>query len=414
MKASGQKLKRKYKLTASIGEKPPTALGETRFQLRLPHPALPGVYYETFSSREDAEAEKKKLLAKLDAGEYIPHVWLKVQSGKRLGLSKIKTHAVLEAYIAEHKTISESDKELARLAKAGVADVSISLVNYDFAEKSVHVMRTTRNWSPSSIQKRVGCLGRAWAWFAGKNPHLQLTNPWRLLPKGYSIASLDEQKQLLEEGKKIKLSGEVGRRFEDGDEEHIERVFNGEKLLQGRQRTLKPSPELRMMYRTILFTGLRLRECYTLRTNQIVLNKRVIKASGTKGERGAAKPRNVPIRKQLTQWLKEWIDQLPKGETRLFPTLWNGSSELQDLADTTNTLSHKFATFFEHALMPDFREHDLRHEATCRWVLLENESGNWVYSETMIEKIMGWSSSKMLKRYMSLRGEDLVELLGDL
>jgi len=157
-----------------------------------------------------------------------------------------------------------------------------------------------------------------------------------------------------------------------------------------------------------------LRECYTLRTDQIALNKRVIKANGTKGTRGAVKPRNVPIRKQLAEWLKEWIDQLPEGETRLFPSLWNGSSDAKDLKDATNVLSHRFTTLFEHALMSDFREHDLRHEATCRWVLLKNESGNWVYTETMIEKIMGWSSSRMLKRYMSLRGEDLVELLGDL
>jgi len=167
MNAPHQKLKRKYKQTVSV-QKKVNSLGVPSYQLRLPHPALPGVYYETFSTREAAEAEKQKLLTKLNAGEYIPHVWLKVQSAKRQGLSKINAHAVLDSYIKEHKTISESDKELAELVKPGVADVSISLVNYEFAEASVHVMRTACNWSPSSIQKRVGCLGRAWAWFDGK------------------------------------------------------------------------------------------------------------------------------------------------------------------------------------------------------------------------------------------------------
>ena len=47
--------------------------------------------------------------------------------------------------------------------------------------------------------------------------------------------------------------------------------------------------------------------------------------------------------------------------------------------------------------MPDFREHDLRHEATCRWVELRNATG-WVFSEIEVCRIMGWSDTRMMLR----------------
>jgi integrase len=70
-------------------------------------------------------------------------------------------------------------------------------------------------------------------------------------------------------------------------------------------------------------------------------------------------------------------------------------------------LSQRFATLFDYAGVPDCTEHDLRHEATCRWVTLRDASGHWVFSETEVCKILGWSDTRMMLRYASLRGEDL-------
>jgi len=54
------------------------------------------------------------------------------------------------------------------------------------------------------------------------------------------------------------------------------------------------------------------------------------------------------------------------------------------------------------AEIPDFRLHDLRHEATSRFV----EAG---LSDQEVASITGHKSMQMLRRYTHLRSEDLVE-----
>ena len=92
-----------------------------------------------------------------------------------------------------------------------------------------------------------------------------------------------------------------------------------------------------------------------------------------------------------------------KASELIFP-YWDGTKK--DKKGTTNRLSHRFTSLFEYARTPNFREHDLRHESTCRWVTMRNPSGHWIFSEVEICKIMGWTDMKMMLRYASLRGED--------
>ena len=73
-------------------------------------------------------------------------------------------------------------------------------------------------------------------------------------------------------------------------------------------------------------------------------------------------------------------------------------------------LSIRFRVLFEYAGVQDVTEHDLRHEATCRWVELRNR-GHWVFSEIEVCRIMGWTDTRMMLRYASLRGEDLANRL---
>jgi len=302
---------------------------------------------------------------------------------------------------------------MASAIKARVENVPISLVTYDFITKHAKKLRFDANLSPDRVGKHFDFLGRVWDWYYAITEQHSSLNIWRKLPPGAKVVTEEEKALLIAKGKKIKMSQERERRFEDGEEGRLDKVFAGEKPAH-KQRKLEFDPELRMMYRIILNTGLRLRECYTLKKDQINLKKRLIKARGTKGSRGAAKPREVPIRRELGVWLEEWLEQMPQGQECLFPGYWNGSEDRAHLTKVSNTLSVQFTKRFEHAAMENFTEHDLRHEATCRWVLLSRDNGNWVFPEIMIVKIMGWSSSKMYKRYASLRGEDMVELLGAL
>jgi integrase len=380
------------------------------FQLRVTHKLLKRRFICTFDTREQADEYGTKLNTNLNRGVIPPEIQRRCNEPKIA--NEHTTHTVLNLY-SKNEVISKADKELIGLAANHLDVVPVSLVTYEFVLQHAKKLRTEHNLSPTTVTKRIACIARAWQYHLDSTGKHEAANLWRKLPNGSSVATDDEKKELLAQNKKIKYSVDRDYRFEAGDEDRIARVFAGEKLITA-QRTLNPSEELHMMYRLILWTGVRLRECYMLEKSQIDLTKRVIHVKGTKGARGVAKPRDVPIRAQLATWLKDWIKQLPENEQRLFPRLWDGSCETYELTKTTNRLSQDFSRLFKHAQMDKFTEHDLRHEATCRWFLLKNEKNEWVFRETMIQKIMGWSDPKMLKRYASLRGDDLAELLGNL
>lgn len=380
------------------------------FQLRVTHKLLKRRFISTFDTREQAHEYGTELNNKLNKGVIPPEIQRRCNEPKMA--NEDTTHTVLNNY-KDNELTSKSDRELAQLATNHLDVVPLSLVTYEFVLQHAKKLRTEHNLSPTTVTKRIACIARAWQRYLNSTEQRSVANIWRNLPNGSSVATDDEKKELLAQNKKIKNSAARDYRFEEGDEDRIERVFAGEKLINS-QRTLKPSKELHMMYRLILWTGVRLRECYTLEKSQIDLPKRVIHVKGTKGVRGATKPRDVPIRAQLATWLKEWLKQLPENEQRLFPSLWDGSREDNELKKTTNRLSQEFTRLFKHAQMDKFTEHVLRHEATCRWFLLKNEKNEWVFRPEMIQKIMGWTDPKMLNRYVSLRGADLAELLGDL
>ena len=89
---------------------------------------------------------------------------------------------------------------------------------------------------------------------------------------------------------------------------------------------------------------------------------------------------------------------------------WSGDAA--DLAPATRRLSARFASLFRYAGLADITEHDLRHEAACRWFEMRDAAGRWVFSDVEVARIMGWASLAMALRYASLRGEDLAARLG--
>ena len=52
-------------------------------------------------------------------------------------------------------------------------------------------------------------------------------------------------------------------------------------------------------------------------------------------------------------------------------------------------LSRAFARAFDYAGCADLREHDLRYEATCRWVLMRDQKGSWMFRTEELMKITG-------------------------
>jgi integrase len=122
---------------------------------------------------------------------------------------------------------------------------------------------------------------------------------------------------------------------------------------------------------------------------------------GSKGHRGALKPRTVPLKRALAQKLQPFCNE---ASGLLFP-FWDGTKEGEKKA--SSRLSARFRTLFQHTGVADMTEHDLRHEATCRWFELRDPNGRWALSDVEVCRIMGWASLSMVLRYASLRGEDL-------
>jgi integrase len=83
-------------------------------------------------------------------------------------------------------------------------------------------------------------------------------------------------------------------------------------------------------------------------------------------------------------------------------SFWDGDGSVRALDSTTMNVSRVFRDVFDDAGVSDLRFHDLRHEATCR--LFERTK----LSDVLIAKITGHRDPRMLKRYASLRGSDLV------
>jgi integrase len=157
-------------------------------------------------------------------------------------------------------------------------------------------MKLDKNLTPGTIRKRVGTIARLLDWHLkrealdGQQP---LANPLRLLPKNYSAYN-DHERAVLNAGgtKQVKTDQSRDRRLHDGEDQAIRAALRGQKR-DDRQRplALPEGDALYDLYDTIVNSGLRLREAYSLRVEDVRLALRTIHVASSKT--GAA--RDVPI-----------------------------------------------------------------------------------------------------------------------
>jgi integrase len=333
---------------------------------------------------------------------------------KTIAIDNPPVKAIVREYLngASNLTASDSallgsDQFLDDLADARLVDIT-----FDWAEAYVRRLKG-RRLSPSTVRIRVGALGRVLDW------HLRRTTPtdqrppanaMRLLPRGYSTYNAHEAEALKTKGHAVPRTEHRDRRLAPEEEHRIERAFAGEKL-EGKQAARR-SPDdahLRVLFRFIVETGCRLREAYRTRIEHLDFARGLIHVQGSKGRAGALKPRLVPMKPELRGVLQAYLGERTAG--LVFP-YWNGVEDEDVLRQVTLKLTRNFAGLFAYADCEGITEHDLRHEATCRWVTLRDaRTGAWLWSDTELCRIMGWTSTRMLMRYASLRGEDLADRL---
>ena len=377
-----------------------------RYQLRATHRLLPRAFFATFDTETEARAYGAQLRALLDRG-IVPAGLIEPAAAARAADPLL---VELVRNYCKAAQVTNSDDALLGLMLDEVAGVRVSQVTAIWADGYVAGLKVKRNLAPSSIRKRIGVLARVIDWHirhasaAGGPPQ---ANALRMLPRGYSAYGRAdvEALQAVDSTATAKHDSPRRRRLPPDDEAAVRQALAGIKR-EDRERALQVDPALVMFFDLIIDTGMRLREAYRLRVDQVDLQRRIIHVEGSKGARGAIKPRTTPIKPALWDKLRQYL----AGRVGLVFPFWDGRPET--LRATTNRLSARFAALFSYAKVNDFTEHDLRHEATCRWFELRRPGGGWVFSDIEICRIMGWSDPKMALVYASLRGEDLAARLG--
>lgn len=370
-----------------------------KFQLRVVHKLLDKPFFFTFPTYVDAQAYGVQLESLLDRG-IVPVELLETEKrGENPFLSKLITDYLANANVAP------SDRATLDLISRTKGNARLMSVNAAWADLWASSLKVEHNLAPSTIRKRVEALARVidayW-----RSQHKTIANPLRMMPRGYASATAREIELIKQKpGAKVKRDVTRDRRLSPAEYTAIKSALKGVKR-DDRERALPVDPAFTLLFDLIINTGLRLSEAYRLRADQVDVARWVLNVDGSKGHRGVIKPRMVPLVKDLRKPLAAWC----KGRVGRIFAFWDGTPE--DLPKCTARLSSRFATLFDYAGLTDFTEHDLRHEATCRWVTLRDAKGHWVFSETEVCKILGWSDTRMMLRYASLRGEDLSARLG--
>lgn len=373
--------------------------GAGKAQLRVTHALLPRPFFFTFPSKPQAESYRDQLLSLLSRG-IVPQELLAPAP-----TSRADDPLVVEV-ISQFETLStpaETDLPVLKLLRTDCTGMRMSGLSFDWVERWVRQMKVRDKFAPGTIRKRVGSLARVVDWWHRRSTQKGAAapaNPLRLLPRGYSQYTAAET----EEAGEAKVDVQRDRRLHPDEDGRVRLVLAGTKRLD-RERAIDVDPDFTMLFELILGTGMRLREAYRLTIDRLDLDKGIIRLEGSKATRGQRKPRVVPLTKHLREQLRS---HCLGRHGRVCPGLWDG---VEPMKRVTNRLSARFSSLFKYAEVLDFTEHDLRHEATCRWFELRDKRGAWLFSEIEICRIMGWTSTKMALRYASLRGEDLADRL---
>lgn len=359
------------------------------FELRVVHRLLPRPFYATFDDHHAATDYGQRLVVALDRGDVPPEL-REAAAARSVTLEK-----VLGTYLT-NAPVAASDRPLVEFLQSTLA-MRLEGLTLRWVDGWVRGMKRDDRLAPGTIRKRVESLARAVDWWNRREHQADAVpaNPLRMLPRGYSAYGPDDGP--------VKVDKRRDRRLAPGEAEAIEAAILGQKR-PDRQRALNIThrDHFLLLWRVIVNTGLRLREAYKLRPVDVDYKLRTIFVAA--GKTGVA--RDVPMTRQVHDWLRD--SRTANTGDLLFP-FWSGEPE--ELRNTTNRLSAQFAQVFEYSGIEGLTEHDLRHEATCRWMLMKDEAGRWLFRPEEVRRITGHRNVQQFERYLSLRGSDLAERL---
>jgi integrase len=376
-----------------------------KWEIGLRHPSLPGGRrYFTFDTEAEANsyADQWKLM-KL-RGIDPPQELLRpvATTGPTLGF-------VVRQWASSGLAAPSQQSALGSLFSE-VGAIKLDDADYAWLSAYIQSLKVKKNLAPNSIRHRIQALGRAIDEYARHNPKQKIANPVRLLPKGYSSYTDLDKRLVTASGGAPKVDVQRDRRLHPGEQERILAVLAGKERSDRQRALLLPGGNaLLTLFLVIVYSGLRLREAYGLRRGWVDLDAKVMRVQCSKQWRGKVAFRNVPMCQELHAALKDYLSTralLPAAN--LFPFMDEDGG--LTLKQTTQRLSDRFRIAFDYADIQDLREHDLRHEATCRWLEMRGADGHWLFRLEEVNKILGWAAnSTMAQRYASFRGEELAQ-----
>lgn len=338
--------------------------------------------YLTFSTEVEGDAFAKKLEALLDRG-IIPTEYQ--------ATSKVTTVAsLIDMYLREGH-IKDKDQQVLGTIFNSVGKTPLNLIDANWVDGWITDMKRIDKLAPSTIRAKVGALARCTDWGMRKSLLLMPDHPLRSLRVGY--AQYTELDTALAGVKREDI--ERDRRLEPGEFEKIQAtILAGVLPRTQRPYKLEHTVALGLLVTLAVESAMRLREMFTLSTDQVDMAKKTIFLDKTKN----GSKRQVPMTSVTLQALKDYMRDLPLGP--LFPW-WNGTFDKKHLATVSDYLSNLFGEIAKTAECDGLLFHDLRHEATSR--IYERTQ----LSDLQISKITGHRSLAMLRRYANLRGSDL-------
>ncbi|RZS80602.1 tyrosine-type recombinase/integrase [Pigmentiphaga kullae] len=375
-----------------------------RFELTISSKLLPRRVYLTFDTEREAR-EYGEQCAKWFRVGIVPEGLIQPVAEPAALLGPL-----IRAWVKSGHP-SKSDVEILDLLFEEVGSVQLRHVTYAWAESWVQRLKHEKNLSPGTIRKRVQALGKVLDWVLRKTPDVMAGNPLKLLPRGYSTYNEVDAEILAAKQLAPKIDIERDRRLSPGEEGRILAALDGEKRADRERPLTGPDlADLRVLFLLIVNCGLRLREAYQLRRGWVDFARRVLRVQSSKQWRGRVKFREVPMTPVVHGLLTGYLAASESDSDALVFPFWNGDPET--LAAVTSRLSHRFSSLFSYAGCEDLTEHDLRHEATCRWFEMRSPDGHWLLRDAEIIRIMGWApGSSMAARYASFRADDMTNRL---
>lgn len=368
-----------------------------RAQLRVTHKLLPRPFFFTFDTEPEARGYGDQLQALLDRG--VVPAELLAPEAKAQGENPTLVEMI--SRYCKGFPVTASDSELLTTITSEVLGVRWSHLNYRWVDDYVAgLKRPPLNRAPGTIRKRVGVLARVVDYYLRTSGMTAAANPFKLLPRGYSSYGPQDAEQ----GSKVRHDVHRDRRMAPEEAARVDDALAGVKR-PDRERPWGPDAQFEMLYRLLVNQGLRLREAVVAQVADIDHAAGIINIRGSKGARGRVKMRVMPIHPDLRGPLRAWC----AGRVGRLFDYWDGDPDR--LRRVGGNLSARFRTLFDYVDAPDFKEHDLRHEACCRWMVLRDARRGWAFSELEICRMFGWSDPKIMMRYASLRGSDLAARL---